>query len=66
MTPKALRPVRHLGTFYYAAPLLSTRTCGHKHATVRAAMKCKRLFPAASKPRIFEALFGRLPAKPLD
>ncbi len=57
------RAARYLGTYYYAGPLLGIGTCGHKHATVRAAMKCKRKF---KDPRIYAAWNGRLPASILD
>lgn len=62
---KTERAKRHLGTYYYVGVLLGNATCGHKHATARAAVKCKRTTTFIN-PRIFVALHGRLPAKILD
>ncbi len=57
------RTKRHMGTYYFAGPLLGIGWCGHKHATVRAAMKCKRDWV---NPRIFVVTHGMLPARIMD
>jgi len=54
---------RYLGTFYYVGTLLGPWTCGHRHATVRTAMRCRKLF---KKPVIFEVHMGVYPGKALD
>jgi len=58
------RAKRHLGTYYYIGTLMGYATCGHKHATVRAALKCKS--KPTKNPRVFMAHLGLLPAKILD
>jgi len=57
------RARRHLGTYYYIGTLMSYESCGHKHATVRAALKCRKKF---KKPLVFMAHLGLLPARILD
>lgn len=58
---------RHHGTFYYAGALFGSITCGHRHATVRTTLPCKRKLARDHKNvRVFMAYLGVFPAKPLD
>lgn len=67
MIPKEYRATRHLGTFYYAGGSLSGVSCGHRHATVRAALVCQRRMAreVSTKIVIYMAHLGMLPGKPL-
>jgi len=61
------RATRHNGTFYFVGTLLGAQTCGHRHATVRAAQPCRRRWQRQYRNvRVFEAHFGHLPARILD
>ena len=63
--PRSLRARRHNGTYYYAGSVRVASSCGHKHATARAALECcGREFLHFPGVTVFEATNGMLPAKP--
>lgn len=69
MTAKRERAKRYHGTYYYVGTLLGVITCGHKHATARAAQACRAKWEREHQNddvRTFMATFGMLPGKILD